>query len=213
MAHVYLCKSGDAAAFEQLVKRYDGRLFSLAQHVTHKREDARDAVQEAFLKVFRKLTQFRENSQFSTWLFRITVNESSMKLRKRHSTREVSIDDDFQGEEDVYPLDVADWAPNPEDLYRRSELRNILRRTLQELQPGLRVAFVLRDIEEFSTEQTAEVLELTSVAVRARLRRARLQLRERLSNFGVESDAAEHLQSATGQATKTSGSGSMVGKQ
>jgi RNA polymerase sigma-70 factor (ECF subfamily) len=198
MALVDLCKRGDAAAFEQLVKRYDGRLFSLAQHVTHNREDAQDAVQEAFLKVFRKLTQFRENSQFSTWLFRITVNESLMKLRKQRSTREVSIDDDFQSEEDVYPLDVADWTPNPEDLYRRSELRNILRRTLQELQPGLRVVFVLRDIEEFSTEQTAEVLELTSVAVRARLRRARLQLRERLSNyFGVESHAAEHLQSAT----------------
>jgi RNA polymerase sigma-70 factor, ECF subfamily len=186
MALVHACKRGDAAAFEQLVKRYDGRLFSIAQHVTHNREDAQDAVQEAFLKVFRKLTQFRENSQFSTWLFRITVNESLMKLRKQRSAREVSIDEDFQSEEDMSPLDVADWAPDPEELYRGSELRNILRRTLQKLQPGLRVVFVLRDIEGLSTEQTAEVLELTSVAVKARLWRARLQLRERLSKyFGV----------------------------
>ena len=185
-ALVHACKRGDAAAFEQLVKRYDGRLFSIAQHVTHNREDAQDAVQEAFLKVFRKLTQFRENSQFSTWLFRITVNESLMKLRKQRSAREVSIDEDFQSEEDMSPLDVADWAPDPEELYRGSELRNILRRTLQKLQPGLRVVFVLRDIEGLSTEQTAEVLELTSVAVKARLWRARLQLRERLSkHFGV----------------------------
>lgn len=185
-ALVHACKRGDAAAFEQLVKRYDGRLFSIAQHVTHNREDAQDAVQEAFLKVFRKLTQFRENSQFSTWLFRITVNESLMKLRKQRSAREVSIDEDFQSEEDMSPLDVADWAPDPEELYRGSELRNILRRTLQKLQPGLRVVFVLRDIEGLSTEQTAEVLELTSVAVKARLWRARLQLRERLSKyFGV----------------------------
>jgi len=185
-ALVHACKRGDAAAFEQLVKRYDGRLFSIAQHVTHNREDAQDAVQEAFLKVFRKLTQFRENSQFSTWLFRITVNESLMKLRKQRSAREVSIDGDFQSEEDMSPLDVADWAPDPEELYRGSELRNILRRTLQKLQPGLRVVFVLRDIEGLSTEQTAEVLELTSVAVKARLWRARLQLRERLSKyFGV----------------------------
>jgi RNA polymerase sigma-70 factor (ECF subfamily) len=88
MALVHLCKRREAGAFEQLVKRYDGRLFSIAQHVTHNREDAQDAVQEAFLKVFRKLTQFRENSQFSTWLFRITVNESLMKLRKQRSTRE-----------------------------------------------------------------------------------------------------------------------------
>ena len=185
-ALVHACKRGDAAAFEQLVKRYDGRLFSVAQHVTHNWEDAQDAVQEAFLKVFRKLAQFRENSQFSTWLFRITVNESLMKLRKQRSAREVSIDEDFQSEEDMSPLDVADWAPDPEELYRGSELRNILRRTLQKLQPGLRVVFVLPDIEGLSTEQTAEVLELTSVAVKARLWRARLQLREPLSKyFGV----------------------------
>ena len=186
MALVHACKSGDAAAFEQLVKRYDSRLLSIAQHVTHNREDAQDAVQEAFLKVFRRLTQFQENSQFSTWLFRITVNESLMKLRKRRSIREVSIHEDFQNDEDIAPFDVADWEPNPEELYRGTELRDILRRTLQELQPGLRVVFVLRDIEGFSTEEAAEVVELTTVAVKARLWRARLQLCERLTKyFGV----------------------------
>jgi RNA polymerase sigma-70 factor (ECF subfamily) len=97
MALVHACKNGDAAAFEQLVKRYDVKLLRIAQHITHNREDAQDAVQEAFLKVFRKLTQFRENSQFSTWLYRITVNQSLMKLRKQRITREVSIDDDFSG--------------------------------------------------------------------------------------------------------------------
>src|SRR5215510_3424336 len=95
MALVHACKRGDAAAFEQLVKRYDRRLLSIAQNVTHNREDAQDAVQEAFLKVFRRLTQFQEKSQFSTWLIRITVNESLMKLRKQSSNREVSLDEDF----------------------------------------------------------------------------------------------------------------------
>ena len=186
VALVHACKSGDVAAFEQLVRRYDSRLLSIAQHLTHNREDAQDAVQEAFLKVFRKSSQFQENSRFSTWLIRITVNESLMKLRKQRSTREVSIDDDFQSEDDMAPLDLADWAPDPEELYRGSELRNILRSTLQELQPSLRVVFVLRDIEGLSTEETAEVLELTPVAIKARLWRARLQLRERLSkHFGV----------------------------
>jgi RNA polymerase sigma-70 factor (ECF subfamily) len=186
VALVHACKSGDVAAFEQLVRRYDSRLLSIAQHLTHNREDAQDAVQEAFLKVFRKLSQFQENSRFSTSLIRITVNESLMKLRKQRSTREVSIDDDFQSEDDMAPLDLADWAPDPEELYRGSELRNILRSTLQELQPSLRVVFVLRDIEGLSTEETAEVLELTPVAIKARLWRARLQLRERLSkHFGV----------------------------
>jgi RNA polymerase sigma-70 factor, ECF subfamily len=186
MALVHACKSGDVNAFEQLVKRYDGRLLRIAQHITHNREDAQDAVQEAFLKVFRKLTQFRENSQFSTWLTRITVNESLMKLRKQRSSREVSIDEGFQSEENTAPFDLAAWSPNPEELYRGFELRNILRTALQKLQPGLRVVFVLRDVEGFSTEQTAEVLELTHAAAKARLWRARLQLRELLSkHFGV----------------------------
>src|SRR5258707_5835404 len=98
---VHASKNGDVAAFEQLVKRYDRKLFRIAQHITHNREDAQDVVQEAFLKVFRKLSQFRENSQFSTWLTRITVNESLMKLRKQHSSREVSIDEGFQSQDQM----------------------------------------------------------------------------------------------------------------
>jgi RNA polymerase sigma-70 factor, ECF subfamily len=106
-----------------------------------------------------------------------------MKLRKQRSTREVSINEDSQSDQDMGPFELADWAPNPEELYRESELRKILRNTLQELQAGLRVVFVLRDIEGLSTQETAEVLELTPVAVKARLWRARLQLRERLSKY------------------------------
>ena len=186
LALVHACKSGNAAAFEELVKRYDTKLFRIAQHITHNREDAQDAVQEAFLKVFRKLTQFQENSKFSTWLTRITVNESLMKLRKQRHNKEFSIDNNFESEDHSPTSELADWARNPEELYRGFELRNILRSELQELQPGLRVVFVLRDIEGLSTEETAEVLESTPVAVRARLWRARLKLRERLSKyFGI----------------------------
>jgi RNA polymerase sigma-70 factor, ECF subfamily len=183
MVLVHACKNGDAAAFEQLVKRYDIKLLRIAQHITHNREDAQDAVQEAFLKAFRKLTQFRENSQFSTWLIRIAVNESLMKLRKQRSSREVSIGEDFQSEGYIAPFKLADWAPHPEELYSGSELRTILRSELQELQPSLRVVFVLRDVEGLSTEQTAEVFELTPVAVKARLWRARLKLRQGLSKY------------------------------
>jgi len=186
LALVHACKSGNAAAFEELVKRYDTKLFRIAQHITHNREDAQDAVQEAFLKVFRKLTQFQENSKFSTWLTRITVNESLMKLRKQRHNKEFSIDNNFESEDRSPTSELTDWARNPEELYRGFELRNILRSELQELQPGLRVVFVLRDIEGLSTEETAEVLESTPVAVKARLWRARLKLRERLSKyFGI----------------------------
>ena len=186
LALVHACKSGNAAAFEELVKRYDTKLFRIAQHITHNRDDAQDAVQEAFLKVFRKLAQFQENSKFSTWLTRITVNESLMKLRKQRHNKEFSIDNNFESEDHSLTSELADWARNPEELYRGFELRNILRSELQELQPGLRVVFVLRDIEGLSTEETAEVLESTPVAVKARLWRARLKLRERLSKyFGI----------------------------
>jgi RNA polymerase sigma-70 factor (ECF subfamily) len=185
LALVHACKNGDLAAFEQLVERYDGKLFRIAQHITHNREDAEDAVQEAFLKAFRKLSQFHGDSRFSTWLTRITVNESLMKLRKQHS-REVSIDEGFQDQDQIAAFEPADWAPNPEQLYRGFELRNILRSELQGLSPGLRLVFVLRDVEGMSIEQTAEVLALTQVAVKARLWRARLRLRERLSKyFGI----------------------------
>lgn len=183
LALVHASKNGDIAAFEELVRRYDRKLLRIAQQLTRNREDAEDAVQEAFLKAFQHLSQFREDSKFSTWLIRITLNQSLMKLRKRRQASEVSIDDDFQAEDDKLPIDLADWAPNPEQLYRGAELREILRKTLEGLGPGLSVVFVLRDIEGFSLEETAEALDLTVAAVKARSWRARLRLRERLSAY------------------------------
>ena len=199
---VRACKQGDAAAFEELVERYDRMLFRVAQHVTHNREDAQDAVQEAFLKAFRKLSQFQEKSRFSTWLIRITINESLMKLRKQHAAKEVSIDEDFHSEEDTAPFQVADRRPDPEELYGGSELRDLLRRSLQELQPGIRMVFVLRDVEGLSTEKTAEVLRLTEATVKSRLVRARRKLRERLSRYFRKSAESGNLgfNSATNRA-------------
>ena len=188
---VHASKNGDVAAFEQLVERYDRKLLRIAQHVTHNREDSQDAVQEAFLKAFQNLGQFREDSQFSTWLIRITVNQSLMKLRRQRTIREVSLDEDFQAEGDVLPMEVTDWAPNPEQLYRVSELRDILAKALGELRLTSRAVFVLRDIEGLSTDQTAEVLGLSQPAVKARLWRARLQLRESLTRyFGKQPESA-----------------------
>lgn len=181
---VEACKNGDASAFELLVKRHDTKLFRIAQHITHNREDAQDAVQDAFLKAFRNLNQFRGSSRFSTWLTRITVNESLMKLRKQRSTnKEEALDEDFRHEENIGAFEVADWAPNPEELYSGSELRSILRSELQQLPSSLKVVFVLRDIQGFSTEETAELLDVSAVAIKARLWRARVRLRERLSKY------------------------------
>ena len=180
---VHASKNGDVAAFEQLVKKYDAKLLRIAQSVTHNREDSQDAVQEAFLRAYQNLAEFREDSQFSTWLIRITLNQSLMKLRKQRATKEVSLDDDFQADGDILPREVTDWAPNPEQLYRAAELRNILIKTLKELSPILRAVFVLRDIERLSIDETAEVLDISHVAVKARSWRVRLQLRERLNKY------------------------------
>jgi RNA polymerase sigma-70 factor, ECF subfamily len=191
---VHASKNGDVAAFAQLVKRYDRKLLRIAQSVTHNREDSQDAVQETFLKAYQHLAEFREESQFSTWLIRITVNQSLMKLRKQRPIRDVSLDENFQADGDMFPMEVIDWAPNPEQLYWATELRNILIKTLEELRPILRTVFVLRDIEGLSIGQTAEVLNLSHAAVKARLWRGRLQLRERLNKyFGKQAESRAQL--------------------
>ena len=176
-------KNGDAAAFEGLVKRYDRKLLRMAQNLTHNLEDAEEAVQEAFFKAYQKLSLFREQSKFSTWLTRILLNEALMKLRKQRSLREQSIENDCCSDSNDLPRDLSDWAPGPESLYGTLELRNILTRSLLILSPALRVVFILRDVEGHTSSETAEILDLKEVAVRSRLSRARLQLREELSKY------------------------------
>jgi RNA polymerase sigma-70 factor (ECF subfamily) len=176
-------RGGDVEAFEKLVRQYDRQIFRIAQHITQNREDAEDVVQDAFLKAYEKLNQFQGNSKFYTWLVRIAVNESLMRLRKRRTGRMVSIDEDVETEEGSMPRDLADWGPDPEEQYGQSEMADILRKTIQGLPPGFRVVFVLRDVEGLSTEETAETLGLSIPAVKSRLLRARLQLRERLSRY------------------------------
>src|SRR6201993_2106018 len=183
LALVRAAKSGDVGAFEELVKRYDRNVFRIAQHITQNREDAEDVVQDAFLKAYSNLEQFQGQSKFYTWLVRIAVNEALMKLRRRRPERTVSLDEDIKTDEDSLPREVADWSPNPEQQYTQSELREILSKTIQGLPPSFRTVFVLRDVEGLSTEETAAALELSVPAVKSRLLRARLQLRERLGRY------------------------------
>jgi RNA polymerase sigma-70 factor, ECF subfamily len=183
LALVDAARKGDIAAFEELVKRYDRNVFRIAQHITQNREDAEDVVQDAFLKAYGNLSQFQGQSKFYTWLVRIAVNEALMKLRRRRPERTVSLDQDVETDEDTIPREVADWSPNPEQQYNQAELRELLQRTIQGLPAGFRTVFVLRDVEGLSTEETAEALGLSIPAVKSRLLRARLQLRERLNKY------------------------------
>ncbi len=160
MQLVRRAKRGDDHAFEELVRRYDRNVFRIAQHITQNREDAEDVVQEAFLKAYSNLEKFQEQSKFYTWLVRIAVNEALMKLRRRKPERTVSLDEEVKTEDDSLPREVADWSPNPEQMYNQAELRDILTRTIQGLPAGFRTVFVLRDVEGLSTEETADALEL-----------------------------------------------------
>jgi RNA polymerase sigma-70 factor (ECF subfamily) len=180
---VEAARSGNIGAFESLVRRYDRNVFRIAQHITQNREDAEDVVQDAFLKAYQNLGQFQGQSKFYTWLVRIAVNEALMRLRRRRPERMVSIDEDVKTEEDSMPREIADWSPNPEQQYTQSELKDILGKTIQGLPPSFRTVFVLRDVEGLSTEETASALELSVPAVKSRLLRARLQLRERLNKY------------------------------
>ncbi len=183
LALVAAAKAGDTAAFEKLVRQYDRQIYRTALHITQNREDAEDITQDVFFKAFQKLEQFQGNSKFSTWLVRIAVNESLMRLRRRKTSRTVSMDQDVETEEGAIPRDFAEWRPNPEQIFSQSELGDILRKTIAGLPPGFRTVFTLRDIENLSTEETAEALGLSVPAVKSRLLRARLQLRERLSRY------------------------------
>jgi RNA polymerase sigma-70 factor (ECF subfamily) len=183
VALVERVRAGDVAAFDTLVRKYERQVFRIAQHITQNREDAEDVMQDAFLKAYEKLDQFQGNSKFYTWLVRIAVNESLMRLRRRRTGKMVSIDEDVETDEGSVPRDLANWAPDPEQNYSQAELGEILRKTIQGLPPGFRVVFALRDVEGLSTEETAETLGLSIPAVKSRLLRARLQLRERLSRY------------------------------
>lgn len=191
VALVERVRGGDISAYDTLVRKYERQVFRIAQHITQNREDAEDAMQDAFLKAYEKLEQFQGNSKFYTWLVRIAVNESLMRLRKRRTGKLVSIDEDVETDEGSVPRDLADWSPDPEQNFTQTELHEILEKTIKGLPPGFRVVFELRDVQELSTEDTAEALGLSIPAVKSRLLRARLQLRERLSRYFHSKKGAE----------------------
>jgi RNA polymerase sigma-70 factor (ECF subfamily) len=179
---VAAARRGDAAAFEQLVSRYERKIFRLEMNITQNREDAEDAMQEAFLKAYLNLKWFEGKSRFYTWLVRIAVNEGLMKLRRRRPNQ-VSIDQPPDLEAAQYVTELEAWGPDPEQQYAQAQLQEILNSAISELEEEYRIVFTLRDIEQISTEETAELLGLSVPAVKSRLLRARLKLRQKLNRY------------------------------
>lgn len=175
-------QEGDKEAFYDLVRPYQRAVFFAAKSVLENDADAEDAAQEAVLKAFTHIKDFRGESKFSTWLVQITINEARMKLRKEHRQLYESLDEptvDEQG--DYWPKDFADWREIPVEALELKELREALSKALASLEPKYRQVIVLRDIQHFSVAEIAEVLGIRKENVRARLHRARLRMRDALA--------------------------------
>jgi RNA polymerase sigma-70 factor (ECF subfamily) len=191
-------KTRSETAFEQLVEHYERRAFRLAWRITRNHEDAEDVVQNAFVKAFQNLADFRGDSRFYTWLVRITINEALMKIRRRHSN-EVSIDEPIHADATSDPIEIEDQAANPEQRYSQHEVQRILAATINDLEPSHRSVLQLRDVEGLSTQQTAQALDLTPSAVKTRLQRARMKLRDSLNGYFQPTRANRNQGRCTGK--------------
>jgi len=175
---------GDKTEFARLVEAYSPQVFRLALKMLQNQQDAEDILQETFIKAYKALPRFEGRSSLSTWLYRIATNEALMLLRRKHPDQ-ISVEqpthDDTAAE--VSPLEIIDWCCLPEGELMSAEARANLESSISRLPQSLRMVFLLRDIEGLSTRETAEILDITESAVKTRLSRARLQLRELLTSY------------------------------
>lgn len=172
-------KKRDDAMFAELIGPSQERVYRLALRITRNTEDAEDVQQETLLKVHRKLGQFEGRSRLTTWISRIAINEALMCLRKRRSAFYMPLEETIQPtEESSASEDFQSPIEGPEAAYSRKEMRELLKQAMERLRPAYRVVFLLRAVEQLSTSETAHVLQISASAVKARMRRARSELRE-----------------------------------
>ncbi len=182
-------QNGDKTACACLVKHYGGQMYAVALRIVDDPDEAEEVLQEAFISACGKIGSFEGRSKLSTWLYRVTTNAALMHLRKRRDDT-VSLDEpQMMDEGDLLPRQLGDWSVDPSQEALTGELRQVMEQAVHDLPPTLRAAFVLRDIQGLSTEEAAEALNITPGAVKVRLHRARLQLRERLAGYLAEHPA------------------------
>ena len=179
-ALVTLAQDGENRAFDELVHRYSSKVYRLAYKILHHEEDAAEAMQDAFLSAFRGLPNFKSQSTFSTWLYRVATNASLMRYRKRRPNH-VSLEQSQM--EDGEPIELPDWSSQPLEELLTDETREAMEEGVKRLPEDLRTVFVLRDLQELSNADVAEVLHLSVAAVKSRLHRARISLRGWLNRY------------------------------
>ena len=178
--------AGDQEAFYQLVKPNERMIYSMAFSMLRNQEDAEDVAQESVLKAFMHLASFRGDCKFGTWLAQIVINEGRMRLRKRSNGLFASLDSSQQDDEgNAVPWDMADSRPVASDIYETKELGVRLERAIARLAPIYREVFVLRDVNQMSIAETAKALKISEASVKTRLLRARLKMREALSEYQI----------------------------
>ncbi len=173
---------GDREAFYSLVQPCERGVFAAAMAILNNPADAEEVAQEAVLKAFSALPQFRGEAKFSTWLIQITINEARLKLRKDRRHLYESVDEQQTDEQgDCFPKDFADWREIPSEALHRKELRGALQRALNSLPTRYREVLILRDVQHLSIQETAQALGITEASVKTRLLRARFQMRDALA--------------------------------
>lgn len=184
-------KQGDKGAFTELVNHYAQRVFRVARHITKNDQDAEDVLQDTFLKAYSRLGQFEGNAKFYTWIVRVAVNEALMRMRRGKNRVTVSLDQELETSDGAIQRELPAETESPEESLSRTELRESLTQAIDSLSEIYRPVFVLRDVEGLSTEETAEMLNISLPAVKSRLLRARLQLRQKLRRFLKKDDRQE----------------------
>jgi RNA polymerase sigma-70 factor, ECF subfamily len=176
-------KRGDRHAFARMVDAYSDIIYRLALKMLGDEQDAEDVLQETFIKALKNIHNFEGRSKISTWLYRIAVNEALMLLRKRKGVI-VDIDQEYETDEgELMPRQITDWCCLPEKELMSGETRHAIDQAIQTLSDANRAAFLLRDVEGLSTQEAAEVLNISESAVKVRLMRARMALRESLTGY------------------------------
>lgn len=175
-------------AFSELVRRYEDRVYRLGLKMLRSPQDAEDLLQKTFLSVFEKMDQFRGESKFSTWLFRIATNHALMKLRKKPRKKVESLDAPLRLGSDTLEKQIIDTETDVSESYEQMELMEKIEKAIQELPDIYRIVFILRDVEGFSNKEVASMLDLTVPAVKSRILRARLRIRDKLASKGLGSD-------------------------
>jgi RNA polymerase sigma-70 factor (ECF subfamily) len=176
-------KKGGFGAFERIVLKYESRIYSHCVKFLNNQEDAEDVLQETFLQVYRSLDSFRGDSAFSTWLFKIATNGCLMRLRKRKKVDLVSIDKPMEFDGSMVQREIVDWSKNPALMSGNDDLRATLDRIISDLPEDKRIVLIMKDVEGFSNVEIGQILNMTVAAVKSRLHRARLILREELTGY------------------------------